>query len=379
MGASTLGNRFRYLAVGLLSAVLLLFRSAMAWADDSVTFNFVRHGESGDMSVINTLVPGPHLTPTGDVQADALVGTLGGNNYDGIYASTMVRSWETAQPLAQALGFSSVPQLSGLNEINAGIFEGLPVNVGGLPLGGAAYLLAPAMWTLGLDFVPELGSTDANGIVFDNRVDGAIQAIYNTGDLNGDGNISDAVFSHEGTIAVWSLMNAKNPDFPLVLNELLKTGKVLPYTGVVELQGDPTDGWTLVNWDGQPVPQDPGLPTQLFVDLRDFITAPQFAANNIWEALLTGNPTMLENAIGAGINQVGAATVNFPIAVFTDIINAVQNDILSGFDLNALLGDFSPTYLSADLASLLPGVASDVAGLLPGELATLVGNALAFF
>jgi hypothetical protein len=75
-----------------------------------------------------------------------------------------------------------------------------------------------------LDFVPELGSTDANGIVFDQRVDEAVQTIY-TGSSAGD---TDAVFSHEGTIAIWTLMNVNNPDFPLVLNELFSTGELLP-------------------------------------------------------------------------------------------------------------------------------------------------------
>ncbi len=38
----------------------------MAWADDgSIVLDFVRHGESGDMTAINTMVPGPELTETG--------------------------------------------------------------------------------------------------------------------------------------------------------------------------------------------------------------------------------------------------------------------------------------------------------------------------
>jgi broad specificity phosphatase PhoE len=59
----------------------------------------------------------------------------------------MVRSQETAAPLIEALNNGSgvpVGFLAGLNEINAGIFEGLPVDVGDVPLGGALYLLAPA-------------------------------------------------------------------------------------------------------------------------------------------------------------------------------------------------------------------------------------------
>ena len=150
----------------------------MAWADDgSIVLDFVRHGESGDMTVVNTLVPGPDLTDAGEQQAQALVNAVSGNGIDDIYASTMIRSQETAAPLAEALHLP-INVLSGLNEIDAGIFEGIPVNVGDLPLGGALYLLAPLAWTLGLDFVPQLGSTvDPNGVAFDESFSGAVQSI----------------------------------------------------------------------------------------------------------------------------------------------------------------------------------------------------------
>ena len=169
----------RYLAIGLLAAAFLSMGSAMAWADDgSIVLDFVRHGESGDMTVVNTLVPGPDLTDTGEQQAQALVNAMSGNGIDDIYASTMIRSQETAAPLAEALHLP-INVLSGLNEIDAGIFEGIPVNVGDLPLGGALYLLAPLAWTLGLDFVPQLGSTvDPNGVAFDESFSGAVQSIY---------------------------------------------------------------------------------------------------------------------------------------------------------------------------------------------------------
>lgn len=315
-------RRPRYVAVGLLSAALLSMGSATAWADDgSIVLDFVRHGESGDMTAINTLVPGPDLTGPGEQQADDLVKVLSGSGIDDIYASTMVRSQETATPLAEALGLP-IHDLAGLNEINAGIFEGMPVDVGDVPLGGALYLLAPALWTLGLDFVPELGSTDANGIVFDQRVDEAVQTIY-AGSSAGDTN---AVFSHEGTIAIWTLMNVNNPDFPLVLNELFSTGELLPYTGQVVVDGSPGD-WTLVSWDGTAVPQDPGLATDLFVDFRSLIEAPQFAGYDIYEALLGGNSAAIDAAIQAGFSQVDTALAQFPVAVFDDIVTALGGTV----------------------------------------------------
>ena len=312
----------RCLAVGLLSTSLLSMGSAMAWADDgSIVLDFVRHGESGDMTVVNTLVPGPDLTDTGEQQADDLVKVLSGNGIDDIYASAMIRSQETAMPLAEALNLP-IQVLPGLNEIDAGIFQGIPVNVGDLPLGGALYLLAPLAWTLGLDFVPQLGSTvDPNGIAFDESFSGAVQSIYDGSVGSDTGNITDAVFSHEGAIAIWTLMNVNNPDFSLVLQEFLNTGELLPYTGQVVVDGSPGD-WTLVSWDGTAVPQDPGLPTELFVDGRDLITAPQFAGYDIYEALLTGNSMTIDTAIQAGVSQIDAALAQFPVAVFDDIVSA---------------------------------------------------------
>jgi hypothetical protein len=222
--------------------------------------------------------------------------------------------------LAEALHLP-INVLSGLNEIDAGIFEGIPVNVGDLPLGGTLYLLAPLAWTLGLDFVPQLGSmVDPNGVAFDESFSGAVQSIYDGTVGTEAGTVTDAVFSHEGAIAIWTLMNVNNPDFALVLQEFLNTGELLPYTGQVVVDGSPGD-WTLVSWDGTAVPQDPGLPTELFVDFRDLITAPQFASYDIYEALLTANSATIETAIQAGVSQIDTALTQFPIAVFDDIVS----------------------------------------------------------
>jgi hypothetical protein len=49
---ASIGNP-RYLAVGLLSTAWLSIGAATAQADDSVTLDFVRHGESGDMTAVN--------------------------------------------------------------------------------------------------------------------------------------------------------------------------------------------------------------------------------------------------------------------------------------------------------------------------------------
>ena len=194
-------------------------------------------------------------------------------------------------------------------------------------MGGALYLLAPLAWTLGLDFVPQLGSTiDPNGVAFDENFNGAVQSIYDGSVGTGAGNVTDAVFSHEGAIAIWTLMNVNNPDFSLVLQEFLNTGELLPYTGQVVVDGSPGD-WTLVSWGGAAVPQDPGLATDLFVDFRSLIEAPQFAGYDIYEALLGGNSAAIDSAIQTGFSQVDTALAQFPVAVFDDIVTALGGTV----------------------------------------------------
>jgi hypothetical protein len=167
-----------------------------------------------------------------------------------------------------------------------------------------------------------LGSTDVNGIVFDQRLNDAIQTIYN-GTPTGD---TDAVFSHEGTIAIWTLMNVNNPDYALALKELSTTGELLPYTGQVVVDGSPGD-WTLVSWDGNPVPQNPGLLTELFVDFRNLIEAPQLAGYDISEALITGNAATVDAAIQTGVSQIDSALAQLPVAVFDNFVTALGGSL----------------------------------------------------
>lgn len=183
-----------------------------------------------------------------------------------------------------------------------------------------AYALAPFLWSLGLYFVPQLGSPDANGVVFQDRYSAAVQQIYDIS-TGGNGDSTDAVFGHEASMVFWTLMNVRNPDFGLIFHEAITTGELLPYNGIVEVQGNPTDGWTLVSWDGQAVPEDPGLLTELLVDVRDFIAAPQMTAFHIAEALLGGDPTVIMAAIQTGADEVAAAALQFPLAVIHDLFD----------------------------------------------------------
>jgi hypothetical protein len=327
-------NRLRFVIVGLLSTGLMSIGSALAWADDgSIVLDFVRHAQSIDNAagIIDTVPPGTALTTTGEDQASTVANSIQseyGTNIAGVYDSQELRTQQTAQPLLDALSNATghtvtATTLGGLNEIPAGAFEGAPTN----SLEGILYLLAPLSWVFGGVLVPDLGDPSVNGVTFDESFGGAVQSIYDgTVGSAGSGSPTDVAFSSEGAVAVWSLMNVNNPDFSVLLQQVLTTEQFLPNAGQVVIEGSPGD-WTLVSYDGTVVPQDPGLGTDLFVDFRNLIEAPQFAGFDIYEALLTGNSATIDSAIQAGVGQVDTALAQFPVAVFDDIVGALGGSI----------------------------------------------------
>ena len=325
-----MSNRYRYVAIGLLSTAMMSIGSAIAWADDgSIVLDLVRHGESVDNAagIIDTVPPGTPLDATGEGQATA-VATAIQNEYTsiaGIFASDEIRSQETATPLAQELNLYPLDPshiLSGLNEIPAGSFDGDSTT----SLEGILYLLGPLSWVFGDVLTPDIGDPSVNGVTFDESFGGAVQTIY--GDTVGGAgtSVNDVAFSSEGAIAVWTMMNVNNPDFSVLLQEVEQTGGFLPNAGQVVVEGSPGD-WTLVSYDGTAVPQDPGLGTELFVDFRNLIEAPQFAGYDIYEALLTGNSATIDTAIQTGLSQVDTALTQFPVEVWDDIVGALGGSI----------------------------------------------------
>jgi broad specificity phosphatase PhoE len=216
----------------LFAVVLVASCSSPAPQERSITLTFIRHAESQANAggVIDTQVPGPSLTSAGEQQATAAANRLKGNGYDGIYASEMVRTQQTAAPMSKALS-EPVNVLPGLNEISAGWFNGEPMD-----RAGATYMVAPMDWTRGdLNFsIP--GSV--SGREFNGKFSAAVQRIYESGDSK------PVAFSSAASIMLWTLMNARNG------KDSLLTDHPLPNTGRVVITGNPTSGWTLVDWDG---------------------------------------------------------------------------------------------------------------------------------
>lgn len=198
----------------------------------TITVTFVRHAESvsNAEAIIDTDVPGPGLTEKGWGQAEQIAHELAGNRYDGVYASTMVRTQQTAAPLAADLG-DNVVVLSGLKEINAGWYEGEPMT-----MAASTYMLAPMDWLNGDRGNRIPGSV--SGDEFNDQFGAAVQKIYDSG------NTKPVAFSHGAAIMIWTLMNVKNTRDSLVARH------PLPNIGRVVISGSPTTGWRLVDWDG---------------------------------------------------------------------------------------------------------------------------------
>lgn len=223
----------RYLRAAAAAAMVVLLLAACSGAPNqrNITMTFIRHGETqaNAEGIAATTVPGPPLTEVGQEQAATLADKLKDGGFDGVYASQMVRTQQTAAPLAKALG-EQVTVLPGLNEISAGWFEGVSMKETSSTL-----LLGPEGWLRGDRRYGIPGSVD--GDEFNQAFTAAVQKMYDSGDEK------PVAFSSGLAIMMWTLLNARNGR-----NNLL-TDHPLPNVGEVVITGNPFTGWTLKSWD----------------------------------------------------------------------------------------------------------------------------------
>ncbi|MFI5511242.1 histidine phosphatase family protein [Mycobacterium sp. NPDC051804] len=305
----------------MTASALLIGAAVPAMAAESMRVTFVRHGQSeGNASGnINTQTPGPVLTPLGQQQARDVVGLLGDNNYDAIYASTMVRTQLTAAPMSQYLGLP-IQVLPGLQEIEAGVFENTPeANA------SRGYGLYPIGWALPgvIEQLPVnlfnkdtfMPGTTLNGHVFDARVDGALQTMYDNGDRNA------IVFSHGGTIMFWTMMNAKNLS-PTQKLQLLQTA-ALGNTDYVVIEGNNEDGWTLTDWNGQRFSPEPTLGAEIALQTRTLKRQLAAATDQVVQAIATRDITKILTAINRSAADAQLSVTKFSRAVNAKIVNEI--------------------------------------------------------
>ncbi len=196
---------------------------------------FIRHGQTpaNVLGELDTAHPGPGLTALGTVQATQMAGVLREEPIDALYASTLVRTQLTAEPLSVATGLS-VDVRPGLHEIEAGELERRSDRDS-----VRRYLETVFAWGLGELDARMPGGPDGHD--FFGRFDADVAAVA------ASGADTAAVVSHGAAIRVWVAARAHNiaPSFAAE-NEL-------DNTGIVVVEGSVTHGWRLTTWAGTPV------------------------------------------------------------------------------------------------------------------------------
>lgn len=189
----------------------------------------IRHGQTSANveRLLDTAVPGTGLTRTGHAQAAALVGVLEQQPLDALYVSDLVRTHQTAAPLAAARGLE--PQIRpGLREIQAGDYEMAPDDEA-----WAAYLGVLYRWADGaLDARVPGGESGAEVLARFDAVVAEIAAAHEHA----------AVIGHGAVIRAWTGARAANVDREFVADARLGN------TAVVVLDGDPQLGWRVQTW-----------------------------------------------------------------------------------------------------------------------------------
>ncbi|WP_180686884.1 histidine phosphatase family protein [Streptomyces gossypiisoli] len=210
----------------------------------------VRHGQtpSNVAYVLDTDVPGPGLTELGERQAAALPAALADEDIEAVYASTLVRTQLTAAPLAAARGLD-VTVRDGIRELSAGELEMLP----GDSERGEEYMRIVFSWAAGeTDLRMPGGESGAEALA---RYDAVVA------EAAGSGAGTVAMVSHGAAIRMWTAARADNVDVAFA------AAHPLDNTGVVILEGSPTDGWKALTWAGATVtPTGEGGPTGHRVD-----------------------------------------------------------------------------------------------------------------
>ncbi|WP_409468446.1 histidine phosphatase family protein [Streptomyces sp. HC307] len=205
----------------------------------------VRHGQTPTnlAYLLDTTVPGPGLTELGERQAAALPAALADEDIEAVYASTLVRTQLTAEPLAAARGLEVIVR-DGIRELTAGELEMLP----GDSERGQEYMRTAFAWAAGDTTLRMPGGESGEEALA--RYDAVVAEAADSG----AGTV--AMVSHGAAIRMWTAARAAGVDVPFA------AARPLENTGVVILEGSPSDGWKALSWAGATVvPAGEGGPT----------------------------------------------------------------------------------------------------------------------
>ena len=190
----------------------------------------VRHGQtpSNVGHHLDTAAPGADLTDLGRAQAAAIPAALRDEDIAAIYVSNLVRTQQTAAPLAAALGLEPAIR-EGVREIEAGDYE-----MRNDEAGIRAYIDQVFGWESDLDVRMPGGETGAEVLArFDAVVDEAREAV-------GEG--TALVVAHGAVIRMWAASRAANIDLAYASDHALEN------TAMVALESQPDGGWLVDEW-----------------------------------------------------------------------------------------------------------------------------------
>lgn len=193
----------------------------------------VRHGRTPSNTglLLDTAAPGADLDDHGRKQAQTLADRLADASVQAIYASNLVRTQQTAAPLAQSVGVP-VTVLEGLREISAGDYE-----MASFAMAAElnAYQSTLMKWAAG-DLLAKVPGGE-NAVEFFDRFDAAISTIAES-----DAQQAVAV-SHGAALRVWC--TARIEGFAEQIGRAH-----LDNTGVIIAEGSFSQGWSLVDLQG---------------------------------------------------------------------------------------------------------------------------------
>jgi len=195
----------------------------------------VRHGQttSNVGHHLDTAVPGADLTELGRRQAAAIPAALAEESVDLVVVSDLVRTQQTAAPLAEALG--TTPWIRpGIREISAGVYE-----MRNDDEAVEAYVEGVFGWAEDLDLRLAGGET---GREVAERFDAVVDEV--AAHVGDDG--TAVLVSHGAIIRVWAGLRTHEIDLPYAATHWV------PNTAMLTVTGRPGD-WHLESWLEHPL------------------------------------------------------------------------------------------------------------------------------
>lgn len=202
----------------------------------SMRLLLLRHGQtpSNVEGILDAAYPGPGLTTLGHAQARAVPAALAHEDIAAIHVSRLLRTHETAAPLAASRGLS--PRLTeGIEEIRAGIHQGRQDAEA-----VDAYQDNHQRWSAG-----ELEGGLPGGETGREFWDRWTRALRHIADQHAE-DATVVVVSHGAAIRVFASVAGG-------LGAASLSERPLYNTGLVTLVGDPAAGWRVEDWISSPV------------------------------------------------------------------------------------------------------------------------------